>query len=59
MAMSKPAWTQWYRNTELSTSRPAAGNPKETLEMPRTVLHWGNASLINRTPSTVSAPEPM
>ena len=58
MAMSSPAWTQWYRNTELSTSRPEGGSPKETLEMPRTVLQRGRACLMSRTPSMVSSPDP-
>ena len=58
IAMSKPAWTQWYRNTELSTSRPAGGSPKDTLEMPKIVLALGRASLIRRTPSMVSTPDP-
>ena len=59
IAMSRPACTQWYRNTEFSTSRPATGSPKDTLEIPNTVLARGKASLISRTPSTVSAPEPI
>ena len=58
IAMSNPACVQWYRNTELNTSRPAAGRPKDTLEIPSTVLVRGNASLIIFTPSMVSAAEP-
>jgi hypothetical protein len=58
IARSRPAFTQWYRNTEFRTSRPASGRPKETFEIPRIVLHSGNAALIARIPSIVSAALP-
>ena len=38
IARSRPAFVQWYRNTELTTSRADAGSPNEMLEIPRTVL---------------------
>ena len=42
----------------MSTSRPAVGRPKDTLEMPSTVLQAGSACLISRTPSMVSTALP-
>ena len=59
MAISSPAWTQWYKKTELKTSLPAGGKPKDTFDIPKIVLVRGRVSFINRTPSIVSAADPI
>ena len=41
IARSRPAWTQWCRNTELSTARAPGETPKETLETPSEVFTCG------------------
>ena len=38
IARSRPAWTQWCRNVELSTARAPGETPKETFETPSEVF---------------------
>ncbi len=54
MARSRPASTQWWRKTELSTARAGGETPKETLDTPSEVLTPGISALILRIPSIVS-----
>ncbi len=54
IARSSPAWTQWCRNTELSTARALDPTPKETLETPSEVFTSGICSLIALIPAIVS-----
>ena len=54
IARSRPASTQWWRNTELSTARATGETPKETFETPSEVFTPGSSSLMRRMPSIVS-----
>ena len=57
IAASRPACTQWCRNTELSTARASGVRPKLTFETPRIVETPGSSRLIRRMPSIVSFAE--
>ena len=54
IARSRPASTQWCRNTLLSALRAGRPTPKETFETPSEVLTPGICSLICRIPSIVA-----
>ena len=45
IARSRPASTQWCRNTELSTARAPGETPKETFETPSEVFTRGISRL--------------
>ena len=57
IAMSRPASTQWCRNTELSTARASGASPKLTFDTPRLVKTPGSSRLMSRMPSIVSTAE--
>ena len=57
IARSRPACTQWCRNTELSTARAPGETPKETFETPSEVFTSGICALIARMPAIVSTAE--
>ena len=57
IARSSPAWTQWWRKTELRTARAFGETPKHTLETPSEVLTPGSSALIRLIPSIVSTAE--
>ena len=54
IARSRPASTQWWRNTELSTARPTGDTPKLTFDTPSEVFTPGISALMRRMPSIVS-----
>ena len=54
IARSRPASTQWWRNTLLSTLRAGRPTPNETFETPSEVFTPGISALIRRIPSIVS-----
>ena len=57
IARSRPASTQWWRKTELSTARGRGLTPKETLETPSEVFTSGISAFSRRIPSIVSTAE--
>ena len=54
IARSRPASTQWCRNTEFRTARAGGPTPKDTFETPSEVLTPGTPSLIAWIPSIVA-----
>ena len=56
MALSRPFWTAWYRNTEFSIRRACGTRPKLMLLRPRVVKDVGNLSFTSFIPSRVCFP---